>query len=131
MVRTLHEKRLFINDEAVGLFGIIENFKDPWLRNEFGGGNEDYEQGVLYQGKLATAESGLANHTSDLSYYKNNKTAYDEGQYEIKEDPTDDDNDDFDALKDFTKFIAEAPTSGDKAVKEWQKQLDTDSFLRR
>ncbi|ORY91325.1 coth protein-domain-containing protein [Syncephalastrum racemosum] len=122
--------RVFINDQAVGLFGIIENYKDPWLRNEFGGGDKDYEQGVLYQGKMATAESGLANHTSDLSFYNNNKTAYSEGQYEIKEDPTDDDDDDFGSLKDFTKFIAEAPTSGDKAVEKWQKELDTDSFLR-
>ncbi|KAI9487136.1 MAG: coth protein-domain-containing protein [Benjaminiella poitrasii] len=40
--------RVYINDQAIGLFGLAEEFKNPWIRNEFADGDKDYKQGAFY-----------------------------------------------------------------------------------
>lgn len=121
--------RVFINDQALGLFGIIDTFHDPWLANSFAGGAKKYKNGNLYQGVFQTAQSSAMNHTSDLSYY-NNVTAYEEGQYKIKVEASKGKSGDYAPLIEFTKFIDTAPTNGSDAVAAWNEVLDTDSFLR-
>ncbi|KAG1230998.1 hypothetical protein G6F68_019240 [Rhizopus microsporus] len=64
-----------MNDQELGLFGIIDTFKGNWLANVFADGDSSYKNGYLYQGLFATPESGAFNHTSDLSYM-DNTTAY-------------------------------------------------------
>ncbi|KAK4509205.1 uncharacterized protein ATC70_007555 [Mucor velutinosus] len=120
--------RVLLNDKELGLFGLIDTFKDPWLANVFDNGNSKYKNGHLYQAVFSTANSSAVNHTSDLSYY-NNITAYQDGQYEIKVDAAKEKNN-FKPLMEFTKFIATAPTNTSDAVAAWKKELDTDSFLR-
>ncbi|KAI9473886.1 MAG: coth protein-domain-containing protein [Benjaminiella poitrasii] len=121
--------RVLLNDREIGLFGIIDTFKDPWLANVFGNGDEDYEDGYLYQGVLGSPTSLALNHTSDLSYY-DNVTAYADGQYKIKVEAADGKKDNYKPLMKLTKFIQDAPTNTSDAVTEWKKQIDTDAFLR-
>ncbi|KAI9033948.1 coth protein-domain-containing protein [Phycomyces nitens] len=121
--------RVVMNDKPLGLFGLIETFKNPWLRNEFANGDENYENGPLYQGAFLSSDSIAEKVYSDLSYYENNITKYELGQYKIKENATNGDSN-FQLLMDFTKFISEAPTNTSDAVEVWQKTFDTDSFLR-
>lgn len=121
--------RVFLNNQALGLFGIIEPFQDPWLANSFADGSKKYKHGNLYQGVFQTAQSSAMNHTSDLSYY-NNITAYADGQYKIKVEASKGKSGDYKPLMEFTKFIDTAPTNSSNAVATWNKKLDTGSFLR-
>lgn len=121
--------RVFMNNHELGLFGIIETFKDPWLANTFGNGDSKYKNGYLYQGVYQTPESASQNLTSDLSYV-NNVTAYSLGQYRIKQEATKGKSVDWKPLMDLTKFIATAPTNTPDAVTKWNTQLDTESVLR-
>ncbi|KAI8146996.1 coth protein-domain-containing protein [Fennellomyces sp. T-0311] len=118
--------RLYINDQPAGLFGLIENMKDPWLNNEFAGGDEDYEQGNLYQGRLASDLFGSGGYISDLGYEGDNETIYSAGQYKIKEDPSDD-NPSYKPLMELTKFLANAPMDD---TSEWEKHFNMESVLR-
>ncbi|ORY93011.1 coth protein-domain-containing protein [Syncephalastrum racemosum] len=117
--------RLFINDQPLGLFGLVEHFKDPWLSNEFGGGSESYKQGPLYQGTVVSDDPKLS---ADLSYY-NEDTVYKGGQYAVKVKAAEGQTD-TQPIEDFTKFIEDAPVSGKDAVKLWEERLDVDTFLR-
>ncbi|KAI9499496.1 coth protein-domain-containing protein [Zychaea mexicana] len=123
---------VFVNNQTAGFLGYIENYKDPWFRNEFGNGNKDeYSQGKAYQGIGSGDSEGLApnNHTSDLSYYGDNVTAYADGQYKIKEDPSEGDPD-YRPLMELTKFLSEAPIESDDAVSQWEEHFGMDSVLR-
>lgn len=40
--------RLYINDQAIGLFGFAEVMKNPWPKNVFGGGSKKFKQGALF-----------------------------------------------------------------------------------
>ncbi|KAG0800639.1 hypothetical protein G6F22_002032 [Rhizopus arrhizus] len=117
--------RVFMNDQELGLFGIVEGFNDPWLSNVFAGGDLSYKHGYLYQAKFI----GANNPAADLSYYEN-ITEYADGQYKIKEDATGGEKDNYKPLMDLTKFIAEAPTNSSDAVNEWNKRFDMDSVVR-
>lgn len=121
--------RVLLNDRELGLFGLIDTFHNPWLANVFDNGNNKYKNGHLYQAVFSTANSSAANHISDLSYY-DNITAYQDGQYKIKVDAAKGKKDNFKPLMKFTEFISTASTNASGAVDTWQKELDTDSFLR-
>ncbi|KAI7857684.1 coth protein-domain-containing protein [Circinella umbellata] len=119
--------RLYINDQPVGFFGLIENFKNPWLVNEFGNGEEsDYQQGNLYQARLVGDIFGPGGHISDLGYYGDNITVYEEGQYKIKEDPSDK-NPSYKPLVELIDFLANAPMDN---LEEWEKHFNMESVLR-
>lgn len=117
---------VFINDEIAGFFGIIENFQNPWLRNEFANGDRDYEQGILYQGLFMGNFVVQQSPISDLSYYGDNMTEYELGQYKIKQDPSSGPSD-FRRLMELTKFLSEAPTDDPDA---WKTHFDMESVLR-
>lgn len=121
--------RVFMNDQPLGLFGIIETFQDPWLANTFANGSSSYKNGYLYQGVFMTPQSAAQGHISDLSYMSN-LTAYGDGQYKIKQEASKGDKVNWEPLQEFTEFISTAPTNQSDAVATWRKHLDTDSFLR-
>ncbi|KAI8638960.1 coth protein-domain-containing protein [Parasitella parasitica] len=50
--------RVFINDKAIGLFGLAEMFKNPWVRNVFANGNKKYKQGALYVADVSAGREG-------------------------------------------------------------------------
>lgn len=119
--------RVFMNDQELGLFGLIEHFKNPWLANVFANGSSSYDNGYLYQGVF----QGSSNQslTSDLSYYEN-VTLYADGEYKMRQKATGGSKTNFEPLQAFTKFIDEAPTNTSDAVSTWKVELDTDSYLR-
>lgn len=117
--------RVYINDQPLGLFGFIEKYKNPWLRNEFADGNKDYQQGVLYQGKFGNAKNQIFDRISDLSYYGDNPSAYNMGQYKIAEDPSTGEPD-YTGLIELTKFLDNPPANKDA----WETHFDMESVLR-
>lgn len=117
---------LFINDQPLGLFGLVEHFKDPWLANEFGGGSKSYKQGPLYQGTVVSDDPKLS---ADLSYYDEDGV-YKGGQYAVKVKAAEGDTG-TQPIEEFTKFINDVPVSGNDVVKQWEDRLDVDTFLKR
>ncbi|KAI9356651.1 coth protein-domain-containing protein [Pilaira anomala] len=123
--------RVFINNKPYGLFGVQEDFDEPWLANEFNNGNaEDYNHGALFTGKLK----------APLKYLGENETRYTEKQiifnqssYRV-EVPARKDGEKLPAniqrIIDFTKFLSTAPSTQSDAVAIWNQQIDTESVLR-
>ena len=112
--------RVFLNNQEIGLFGLIETFQDLWTANVFADGDKDYKGGNLYQGVGAGT-----NNTGGLNYLSN-LTAYEDGQYKIKAG----NKKDYTPLQELTKFIADAPVNGTDAVDAWKSKLDMDSVIR-
>ncbi|KAF7721193.1 hypothetical protein EC973_005124 [Apophysomyces ossiformis] len=119
--------RVFVNKRAYGLFGLIETYKDPWLQNEFGAGQKDFERGILYQG---LCRSPTTNLSSNLEFRGDNQTLYADDSYKIKVDPAKGQPIDYTRLMQFTKFLANAPTNGSDVVNHWEKEIDTQSMVR-
>ncbi|CAO3598947.1 unnamed protein product [Absidia cylindrospora] len=117
--------RVIMNDQPIGLFLMIEAYKSNWYKNEFGGGKK------LKHGRGATYE--IAGVGGNLTYLGDNLTAYD-GPFKVREEADKKhggkDASNFKQLMDFTKFLSEAPTSSDDAVKIWNEHIDMDSVIR-
>ncbi|ORZ18671.1 coth protein-domain-containing protein [Absidia repens] len=119
--------RVIMNDQPLGLFLMIEAYKNDWYKNEFGDGEKlEHGRGITYQG---------AGMLSDLSYYgDNNVSAYD-GPYKIEEDADkkhsdDGETSDFQKLMNFTQFLSGAPTTSNDAATIWNEYIDMDSVIR-
>ncbi|CEG76210.1 hypothetical protein RMATCC62417_11139 [Rhizopus microsporus] len=112
--------RVFLNNQEIGLFGLIETFQDPWAANVFANGDKNYKSGNLYQG----TGQGMDN-TGGLKY-QSNLTAYENGLYKAKAG----NKKNYVPLQELTKFIADAPVSGPDAVAAWKSTLDMDSVIR-
>lgn len=119
--------RVLMNNRELGLFGLIEAFQNPWVADEFAGGDDSYKNGYLYQGNGETPSPG---YTSDLAYYENNLTAYAGGQYKVKAAASGGSKDNFQPLMDFTRQIVEAPVNTSDSVATWNKFMDSEGFLR-
>lgn len=129
----------------MGLYGFIENYRNPWLKNEFNGG-EKMDVGFLYQGMSGSPTTGSR---SDLSYRGDNVTAYADGAYRLKEAPKADKADtkkdagdedkedpvanpvDFTKLMEYTKFLEQGPVNGSDAVNAWKEKMDMESVIRK
>ncbi|CAO3651521.1 unnamed protein product [Cunninghamella blakesleeana] len=109
--------RLIMNNRPIGLYLMIEAYKNPWFKNEFANG-EKLEQGITYQG---------TGFVTDLSYFGDNITKYD-GPYKIEED-SDTGTPSFDRIMELTKFVSESPI-GEGAEKIWNQYIDMDSVIR-
>lgn len=132
--------RVYINNQAIGLFGLLEHLKSTWVRNEFGNGSKEFKQGALYvadinvgQGNTTTKpEPSLEkrfelpdgmdkfingsdtvngiNATSSLSYLGDDVSVYSVGQYSVKEDPSVGAAN-FTRIMDLTRFISQQPAT--------------------
>ncbi|KAI9304806.1 coth protein-domain-containing protein, partial [Cunninghamella echinulata] len=109
--------RVIMNNQPIGLFLMIEGYKNPWYKNLFANGGK-LDQGITYQG---------VGSVSDLSYFGDNVTKYD-GPYKIEEDP-DQGTPTFNRIMEFTKFLSEAPV-GEGAESVWNQHIDMDSVIR-
>ncbi|KAI9320854.1 coth protein-domain-containing protein [Dichotomocladium elegans] len=118
--------RLFINNKPFGLYTLTEHIKPSWLENEFAEEGAKYKNGVLYQGIRRTPKSDLVNHMSDLAYYNGNASAYEDGQYVIKEEPKKA-KVGYGPLEEFTKQIHQATADVDK----WNAFFDVEGFIRK
>jgi hypothetical protein len=121
--------RVFIDNQAVGLFGLIETFQDPWLSATFANGQDNYESGYLYQGISFNSEARERIRLSDLRYEGTDVSLYDVGQYQIKAGPSKKKASSYKDLQEFTKFINQSTTKN-TSENEWEKKLDVEGFLR-
>jgi spore coat protein CotH len=117
--------RVVINNQPIGLFLMIEHYKDNWYENIFGGGKKLVPgRGIVYQG---------TGFTSDLTYFGDNLTKYD-GPYKIEKKADKEHRVNgtaaFGRLMELTKFVSEAPTTTQDAVKIWNEHIDMDSVVR-
>ncbi|KAF1796017.1 coth protein-domain-containing protein [Mucor lusitanicus] len=109
--------RVFFNNQPLGLFGFLDNFKNPWPRNVFNGGQCHRR---LHHSTLQVR----------LSYLGDNVTLYTQ-QYSVSEDPSSG-SANFTRIMDLCKFISEQSntTSDSAAVDLWHEKIDVTSFLR-
>ncbi|KAG0174779.1 hypothetical protein DFQ28_008635 [Apophysomyces sp. BC1034] len=117
--------RVFFNNRPLGLYGLIENYKNPWLKNEFAGGKK-FDQGILYQGIYFSDKTGIG---ADLGYRGDNLTAYVDRTYKIKEPPKEGPSD-FRKLMEFTRFLNTTVAEEPDAVEAWKGYVDIDSVIR-
>ncbi|KAJ8660118.1 hypothetical protein O0I10_003977 [Lichtheimia ornata] len=106
--------RVFINNQAIGLFGLIEVYKKPWLKDVFG----DNKVNILYQGLGYSKESNDHNQCADLKYNPDLES-YNHDQYKIKVAGKNDDG--YQSLQSFTKTIVDGT---------WMDHANVESFLR-
>ncbi|KAG1463058.1 hypothetical protein G6F56_005372 [Rhizopus delemar] len=83
--------------------------------------------GYLYQGHVVAVKNSHVLRWSDLSYYED-LADYSLGEYSIKAGPNRTKVEGYSTLQKFTKFVHEA--SNTTSESEWEKYLDTQSFLR-
>ncbi|KAG2193330.1 hypothetical protein INT47_012477, partial [Mucor saturninus] len=149
--------RVYINDQAIGLFGLTEHIKGDWVKNVFGHGSKDYKHGTLYIADINTGQRNTTqekpphaflknqtqllnilnkakheNATSSLSYLGSDLSAYGAGQYSVKVKPSDGNKANFACIMDLTKFIQSQPNKpvSNSVVPLWTDKMDVDSFLR-
>ncbi|KAI8372910.1 coth protein-domain-containing protein [Radiomyces spectabilis] len=120
--------RVGINGQPLGLFGLIEAYKNPWLKNEFADGKK-YTPGILYQGGSPSLEGMLYSPPADLAFHGYNASDYvnfriSEGPKKSKGEP------DFTPLIELAEFIDDAPTEGSDAAAVWDEELDTEIVIR-
>lgn len=58
--------RVYINDQAIGLFGLGEVFKNPWPKNEFNNGKK-YNQGALYVANVSGDQDTSSSSSTTMS----------------------------------------------------------------
>lgn len=125
----LYENRVFIDDKPYGLFGVQEDLENPWIVNEFNNGDQNYLQGTLYAGNHLASLSPI---TDIKSFETKEGDIFYQPQYEIKEVSSRNGEkipSDFQRLISLTDFLAMPPIT--KSITTWNKQIDTDSVLRR
>ncbi|KAI8090406.1 coth protein-domain-containing protein [Thamnidium elegans] len=121
--------RLFVDNKAAGLYGLIEAFQDPWSATEFADGKKGYKSGYLYQGVGYAQLSSGGFKISDLRYEGIDMANYRAGQYKIKAGKHKKRINAYQDLQEFTKFIDESSVST-TPESEWEKKLDVDGFIR-
>ncbi|EPB90856.1 hypothetical protein HMPREF1544_02273 [Mucor circinelloides 1006PhL] len=120
--------RLFINNKPYGLFGIEEDFSNPWVANEFNNGvKKGFNQGILYNGAIRSNLEYLGE--SEAPYLAVKVKKFGDTAYSIKAKPAQG-KADMKKLIALTKFLKNAPSTEPDAVAIWNQHLDTDSVLR-
>lgn len=123
--------RIFINNQPVGIFALIESFKKSWVRNEFANGDKSYQQGNMYQGVMSPYNKIKYGTYPDLSYLGENETTYEHAPYTIEVDPATGKSN-HKPLVGLTRFInEETPLSGQDVIPAWEKHFIVDCMLRK
>ncbi|KAI8880086.1 coth-domain-containing protein [Backusella circina FSU 941] len=119
--------RVFINNKPIGLYGLIDSYHDPWVAGEFANGDEGYLSGDMYEGTFAelTQKEFII---SDLKYWGENLTKYELGQYKYIPGKKGHTQENFTALKDFTRFVDQ--TTENTPLEEWEKYFEVNGFMR-
>lgn len=78
--------RVYINDQAIGLFGLVEHLKDNWVTNEFGDGSKEFKQGTFYVAdvnakKNGTSSGGGGGGSTSSSENQNSPPNFDNGAF--------------------------------------------------
>ncbi|CEP18949.1 hypothetical protein [Parasitella parasitica] len=137
--------RLFINEEPQGLYLLVDNYKNPFLRNVLGNGKSNYKHGALFQGSMQEnpLAVGKLQSGANLGYLGPSSNDYIESSvnlssYKVQEVAHGDkSNDNLASLVSFIKFIHDtskhkhAKKNDDKKLAhEWNKRFDVSLFLK-
>ncbi|KAI8637952.1 coth protein-domain-containing protein [Parasitella parasitica] len=137
--------RLFINQEPQGLYLVVDNYKNPFLRNVLGNGKSSYKHGALFQGSMQEnpLAVGKLQSGANLGYLGPSSNDYIESSvnlssYKVQEIAHGDKSkDNLASLVSFIKFIQEtskrkhARKRGEKKLTdEWNKRFDVSLFLK-
>ncbi|KAF7728341.1 hypothetical protein EC973_006282 [Apophysomyces ossiformis] len=126
--------RLFINEEPLGLYGMIDHYKNPFLKNVFGQGKK-YKHGVLYQGSMPEnpMAPGKLNGGANLDYLGPTPSDYifgGETLYKISQEASRKDNG-LQNLIEFMEFVKNPEVEAAEDLKDaWNRRLDVDIFLK-
>ncbi|KAI8064408.1 coth protein-domain-containing protein [Gongronella butleri] len=130
--RASHVSRVYINDQAAGLFLLTEKYTDGWLRREYDHDDPAYANGALYKCKGDVPERQLY---ADLSYHPENASVYNE-LYKLDQEAADGGDSGMMPLIDFTKFIDEQlkwqqdnQDNLEDSTDAWEEQLNVYGFL--
>ncbi|KAI9284301.1 coth protein-domain-containing protein [Umbelopsis sp. AD052] len=112
--------RLFINNDQIGLFLLVDEISNPWLKSDFNGGKK-YDNGILYK-----MDGGGDRVGANLAYVGTSESKYSDF-YAVEEESGSGEKS-LKRLIDFTKWIKEKGLTASTA--EWDAQIDTDGFLK-
>ncbi|ORZ03002.1 coth protein-domain-containing protein [Syncephalastrum racemosum] len=151
--------RLFINQEPIGLYMLVDNYKNPFLRNMYGNNKDNkkhkgkkYKHGVLYQGNMPEnpmAPEGLQGG-ANLEYLGPQAANYAvglENLYKIQQEASGKKHRrGLEPLIEFMKFINHpyaddeeeqegedgtvVQAGGGTIIEAWRRRFDVDTFLR-
>ncbi|ORE05374.1 coth-domain-containing protein [Rhizopus microsporus var. microsporus] len=125
--------RLFMNEQPIGLYLLVEKYDSTWLANEFDSKrNGQYKNGITYEGHGGRTERNRA----DFSFKGDDPRIFEESSFEIAEGPKEGNND-FGELVEFTRFVRDQQylqrstnaVAKARARYEWEKRLDVEGFL--
>ncbi|CAO0797504.1 unnamed protein product [Mucor circinelloides] len=137
--------RLFINQEPQGLYLIVDNYKNPFLKNVLGNGKSSYKNGALYQGSMQEnpLAVGKLQSGANLGYLGSSSNDYIESSvnlssYKVQEIAHGDkSNDNLASLVSFINFIQKASAhehikkkDEKKLAHQWNKRFDVSLFLK-
>ncbi|KAI9264733.1 coth protein-domain-containing protein [Sporodiniella umbellata] len=113
--------RVIMNENELGLFGLVDHVQNPWLANIFANGDPKYANGVLYTDDFR--KSKYKTMPLDLSYFPN-VSQYADAGYTIAQKAAKEDGNAFLPLQNLTRSIDQVP--GER----WDSFLYVDSVLR-
>ncbi|KAL0142502.1 coth protein-domain-containing protein [Mucor lusitanicus] len=125
--------RVFVNDQPYGLYGLMEDYKTQFLRNEFGNGSDAYENGILYSGDYNATLDYLGEDQTKYNQSTNDNEVFPNNYYSIQQ--TADirqSRTSFRGLIAFTQFLTNTSDTVDNVepVTAWNRYLETSSFLK-
>lgn len=138
--------RLFINQEPQGLYLVVDNYKNPFLKNVLGNGKSSYKNGALYQGSMQEnpLAVGKLQSGANLGYLGSSSNDYIESSvnlssYKVQEIAHGDkSNDNLASLVSFINFIQKASAhehikkkDEKKLAHQWNKRFDVSLFLKQ
>jgi spore coat protein CotH len=113
--------RLFINGDQIGLFLLVDEISNPWLKSDFNGGKK-YDNGILYK-----MDGGGDKVGANLAYRGTSESKYSDFYAVEEESKAGEKN--LKRLIDFTKWIQDKGKTA--SVADWNAQIDTDGFLKQ
>lgn len=126
--------RVFVNDRPYGLYGLMEDYKTQFLRNEFGNSSDMYNNGILYSGDYNATLDFLGEDQTKYNESTNGNELFPNNYYSIQQ--TADirqSRSSFRGLIAFTQFLTNTSDTVDNVepVTAWNRYLETSSFLKR
>lgn len=126
--------RVFVNDQPYGLYGLMEDYKTQFLRNEFGNGSGLYENGILFSGDYNATLDFLGEDQTKYNRSTNDDDLFPNNYYSIQQAAdVRRSRSSFRRLIAFTQFLTNTSDTVDNVepVTAWNRYLETSSFLKR
>ncbi|KAL7313553.1 hypothetical protein PS15m_007287 [Mucor circinelloides] len=125
--------RVFVNDQPYGLYGLMEDYKAQFLRNEFGNSSGLYENGILFSGDYNATLDFLGEDQTKYNKSTNDDDLFPNNYYSIQQAADiRRSRSSFRRLIAFTQFLTNTSDTVDNVepVTAWNRYLETSSFLK-